>query len=186
MTISTLLVFLVSPIRCDTPIDCQIVSNPGKPLHCIFKNVDGGTSDTFKISFKTDMGRSAYTDGRNTKYIRFLDSFFKTIPSTIFTSFGNIESIKYKNGKLKSLNNKSFEGHATHLKRIEFHGTEIKEITSKAFHGAENLEEIILENCVIKDIANDAFEGLTKLKKVSLKGSTHSFMSGMSNTIILH
>lgn len=76
--------------------------------------------------------------------------------------------------------------YAAQLRFFEVIETKIVEISSRAFAGAEELEEISFEGCEIGKIAFDAFDGLPKLKKIKLKKSkfpTKGFLENLPSHV---
>jgi hypothetical protein len=163
------------------PIECQIVVDRGRGFTiCQFVDIVAAERDTSKIKAITSMFQGREVKSNQVSAIMISQSEFDEVPSSIFTSFGDVFRLKFNGGKLKKLKKESFVN-ATHLRSFEAYNTTIEEISSSAFDGATELSEIALENCKIGKIAEDAFAGLENLKKVRLTGSKYPNANFLKN-----
>lgn len=136
--------------------------------------------DTTKIKVEPTMfqGRLIERDQVTAVSIAFSD--FESIPTEVFSNFGDVSILKFYGGKLKFIKKESFVN-ASHLRHFDVSDSKIGEISSQAFKGAENLEEIVLENCSIGKIFDDAFDGLEKLKTLILRKSNYTDVAFLTN-----
>lgn len=169
------------------PLECQIVVDRGKGFtYCQFSTIVAADKDTKKIKANTTMFQGQLIERDRVTAVSFSFSDFDHIPSAIFTSFGDMIRVRFHGGKLKFIKKENFAT-AAHLRYFELLDEKVDEITSKAFSGAAEIEEITFENCEIGSIADDAFVGLTKLKKLRLTGSKYpnaDFLKNLPKSVV--
>lgn len=160
---------------CDKePIKCQIVVERGRGFtFCQFSQITADSYDLSKIKIVPTLFQGRLIDSNQVTAIAISSSDFDHIPSSIFTNFGDVFKLKFNGGSLKVIQKESFAT-ATHLRYFEVSDAKIEKIYSRAFQGADKMEEIKLINCDIGEVAVDAFEGLNSLKRLKLKGSKFS------------
>lgn len=176
----TLSVFVLSLTQCSVVlgdkdlIECQVLVDRGRGFTlCQFASIQGYEKDTSKVKVINGVFHGQVIEAPTVSAISIAFSHFDSIPAAVFKGFGRINRFKFYGGSLKTINKETFE-FAKDLKYFEVHDSKIEAISSDAFNGLDQLEQVTFTNCEIGadpsayslDALRLALSDLTNLKKI--------------------
>lgn len=90
--------------------------------------------------------------------VRFRECLITEIPSNLFETFVNLETLNMEKIHLQEINSNSFQN-ATKLRSLSLRNNEIRFLWKKSFYGAKSLAYLDLSNNEIFEIDEKTFEG---------------------------
>lgn len=154
----------------ENPLDCtpQVERLRGFTF-CHFSNQSSMHNDINKVTVNENSFQGKNLDSTQITAIAISLSDFDHIPSSVFTSFGDVTRLKIMHSTIKEIQPENFLL-APHLRVLEIEYTKIGKILPKAFQNAKNLQEVKIENSRIGNFAENAFDGLENLRDIRVNG----------------